>query len=109
MTLVKTLILATVILMLLEYSNAAKSCGTFNPNMYICCDGNLNNKAYNSDKCCGQKRYYPNNSICCNGTIRNKGFGTTSCCGTHPYNPSTANCVDGKIQSKRYRGRDFRD
>jgi len=83
MTPVKTLILAILILMLLEYSNAAKSCGTFNPNMYICCE---------------EKRYNPNNSICCNGTIRNNGFGRTSCCGTHPYNPKSHNCVDGKIK-----------
>jgi hypothetical protein len=96
MTPVKTLILAILILMLLEYSNAAKSCGTYNLSKNICCDG-IVHRVYSLAKCCGQKSYNPNNSICCNGIIGNTSFGRTKCCGTHPYNPEIFKCVDGKI------------
>ena len=96
------------------------TCGSYNSNIYTCCDGVLNlgrgqsccgTKGFNSDiytccnevlnlgrgqSCCDTKGFNSDTETCCNGVL-NLGRGQ-SCCGTKGFNPSIYTCCDGVLK-----------
>ena len=79
---------------------AQSTCGPFDAEIQICCNGVINYKPDNSE-CCGTKAHNRDELRCCDGYLSPNYPGDGACCGYIAYERSTQHCCDDTINNRK--------